>query len=135
MLNLWQIFAVCIIFGGKMEYLDILDEHGEPTGKIIERTTAHEKGILHRTSHVWICRKHNSNIQILLQKRSRNKDSNPGCYDISSAGHIPAGSDFIDSALRELQEELGINAKKIRTDLLRSKTFLLQKYFSRKRFY
>ena len=112
MLNLWQIFAVCIIFGGKMEYLDILDEHGEPTGKIIERTTAHEKGILHRTSHVWICRKHNSNIQILLQKRSRNKDSNPGCYDISSAGHIPAGSDFIDSALRELQEELGINAKK-----------------------
>ena len=112
MLNLWQIFAVCMIFGGKMEYLDIVDEYGRPTGKTIERTIAHEKGILHRTSHVWICRKHKSNIQILLQKRSRNKDSNPECYDISSAGHILAGSDFLESAIRELYEELGICADK-----------------------
>lgn len=35
--------------------------------------------------------------------------SYPGCYDISSAGHIPAGDDFILSALRELKEELGID--------------------------
>lgn len=38
------------------------------------------------------------------------KDSFPGCYDISSAGHIPAGVDYIPSALRELKEELGIQA-------------------------
>ena len=49
-------------------------------------------------------------VEILLQKRSPTKDSFPGCYDISSAGHIPAGVDYIPSALRELQEELGVEA-------------------------
>ena len=44
------------------------------------------------------------------KKRSLNKDSYPGCYDISSAGHIIAGSDFETSALRELKEELGVEA-------------------------
>lgn len=44
-----------------------------------------------------------------MQKRSDNKDSDPGCYDISSAGHIPAGSDYIPSAVRELKEELGVD--------------------------
>ncbi len=48
-------------------------------------------------------------IQILLQKRSEEKDSYPGCYDISSAGHIPAGVDFLPSAIRELEEELGLS--------------------------
>ena len=92
-----------------MEILDIVDEEGKPTGKVIEREEAHRKGILHRTSHVWLLRKKNDKVQILLQKRSHNKDSYPDCYDISSAGHIPAGVDFIPSALRELKEELGCN--------------------------
>ena len=48
---------------------------------------------------------------LLLQKRSENKDAFPGCYDISSAGHLPAGQDYLSSALRELEEELGIKAK------------------------
>lgn len=47
---------------------------------------------------------------ILLQKRSMEKESFPGLYDTSSAGHIPAGEEPVPSALRELQEELGIEA-------------------------
>lgn len=47
---------------------------------------------------------------LLLQKRSRGKDSYPGCYDISSAGHVQAGDEFLPSAIRELKEELGIEA-------------------------
>ena len=50
---------------------------------------------------------------LLLQKRSENKDAFPGCYDISSAGHLPAGQDYLSSALRELEEELGIKARRI----------------------
>lgn len=94
-----------------MEILDIVDEEGVPTGKTIEREIAHQRGILHRTSHVWILRQKDNKVQILLQKRSDNKDSYPGCYDISSAGHIPAGVDFLPSAIRELKEELGYKAK------------------------
>lgn len=94
-----------------MEMLDIVDEDGNPTGKTVDREIAHQQGILHRTSHVWLLRQKENQIQILLQKRSHQKDSYPGCYDISSAGHIPAGSDFRTSAIRELKEELGYDAK------------------------
>ena len=91
-----------------MEILDIVDENGLPTGQTVERTLAHAQGIRHRTAHVWLLRRRNGKVQVLLQKRSENKDSFPGCYDISSAGHIPAGVDFAESALRELREELGV---------------------------
>lgn len=94
-----------------MEILDIVDENGVPTGAVVDRTKAHELGILHRTAHVWIVREKHEKLQILLQKRSDNKDSFPGCFDISSAGHIPAGVDYIPSALRELKEELGQDAE------------------------
>ena len=93
-----------------MELLDIVDENGVPTGETVERETAHREGIRHRTSHVWILRKHGGKTQVLLQKRSKNKDSYPGCYDISSAGHVPSGEGFEESALRELREELGVHA-------------------------
>lgn len=91
-----------------MELLDVVTAEGIPTGEVVERKIAHQKGIRHRTAHLWLLRKRNGRIQILLQKRSSSKDSNPSCYDISSAGHIPAGMDYIPSCLRELKEELGL---------------------------
>lgn len=93
-----------------MEFLDICNENGEPTGKTVARNIAHRDGIMHRTAHVWIVREVNGEWQILLQKRSMAKESFPGLYDTSSAGHIPAGSESVESALRELDEELGIHA-------------------------
>lgn len=94
-----------------MEMLDIVNENGEPTGEIVERAIAHANGIRHRTSHVWLLRRRPGGIEVLLQKRCEGKDSFPGCYDISSAGHIPAGMGFKESALRELEEELGLKAE------------------------
>lgn len=91
-----------------MEWLDIVDKYGEPVGAVVERSAAHRHGVPHRTAHVWLFRREGGRIQILLQKRSDTKDSFPGCWDISSAGHIPAGVDYIPSALRELSEELGL---------------------------
>ena len=93
------------------EILDICDESGQPTGETVERERAHREGILHRTAHVWIVRRVRDEWEVLLQKRSTAKDSFPGLYDTSSAGHIPAGSEPVPSALRELSEELGITAR------------------------
>ena len=107
-----------------MEYFDIVDEAGEPTGKTVSRKEAHEQGILHRTAHVWIVRQSNGKTEILLQKRSAEKDSFPGMYDTSSAGHIPAGEESLPSALRELQEELGVIAAP--EDLSYAGTFHIQ---------
>ena len=93
-----------------MEYLDVCDEKGQPAGGIVSREKAHRDGIRHRTAHVWVIREEKGRIQVLLQKRSADKESFPGMYDTSSAGHIPAGCEPLDSALRELREELGIEA-------------------------
>ncbi len=132
-------FVSCFIKGkgqGKeMEMLDIVDESGQPTGTTVERKKAHELGILHRTSHVWILRKEKDRIEVLLQKRSFIKDSFPGCLDISSAGHIPAGSDYKESAIRELQEELGIVAKQDELILCGQRRFWLEKNFHGKDFF
>ena len=92
------------------EFFDVVDEAGQPTGKVISRDEAHQKGTLHRTAHVWLVKKKPEGYDILLQKRSEDKDSFPGMYDTSSAGHIPAGDEPLPSALRELKEELGINS-------------------------
>ena len=90
------------------ERFDVCDEAGRPTGETVSRSRAHREGIPHRTAHVWIVRERGGHYDILLQKRSRDKDSFPGLYDTSSAGHIPAGDEPLPSALRELREELGL---------------------------
>lgn len=93
-----------------MEIFDICDENGIPTGETVERSEAHAKGIRHRTAHIWVLREDAGVMQVLLQKRAANKDSFPGRFDTSSAGHIQAGDEPLESALRELHEELGIAA-------------------------
>ena len=52
------------------------------------------------------------------------KESFPGLYDTSSAGHIPAGEEPLPSALRELSEDLGIKAEP--QDLAFAGTFRIQ---------
>ncbi len=117
-----------------MEILDIVDEKGNPTGETVERSVAHEFGIRHRTSHVWIVRKVNEKVQILLQKRSLIKDSFPGCFDISSAGHIPAGDGFTGSAVRELKEELGYDASEDELIYCGQRSFHFESVFHGKKF-
>lgn len=96
-----------------MELFDIRNTDGSITGETKERELVHRDGDLHGTSHVWIIRKtKGGTFDVLLQLRSCDKDSFPDCYDISSAGHMPAGQEYLESALRELEEELGIKAKK-----------------------
>ncbi|CAD6241980.1 unnamed protein product [Miscanthus lutarioriparius] len=72
-----------------------------------ERSEVHRDGDYHRAVHVWIYSE--STGELLLQRRADCKDSWPGQWDISSAGHISAGDSSLFSAQRELEEELGIN--------------------------
>ena len=64
-----------------MEFFDITDDNGIPTGETVNRSEAHEKGIPHRTAHIWIAKKEGNGYQVLLQKRSSEKESFPGMYD------------------------------------------------------
>lgn len=105
------ILREAVLDGKPMELFDVLDDSGNVTGQIQERNVVHRLGIHHRTVHLWLWRESGGHIELLLQKRSATKDSNPGCYDISSAGHIDAGDEPLPSALRELSEELGVRAE------------------------
>lgn len=122
--------------GRPLELFDICDENGEPTGRVTERGVAHTFGTIHRTAHIWVVREKKkedllipetgtesgiyaggfgtalkeSKWELLLQKRSMQKDSFPGCYDTSAAGHVGAGDTCEAGAYRELKEELGIEA-------------------------
>ena len=60
-----------------MEYFDILDENFNPTGEIRERTEVHRLGLLHRTVHIWVIKKEQGRLFVLLQKRAAHKDSYP----------------------------------------------------------
>lgn len=133
-----------------MEILDIVDENGMPAGGRIDRETAHREGIRHRTAHVWIMRRKETcdpgekeavegtngiKYEILLQKRSPDKDSYPGCLDISSAGHIPAGDEVVDSAIREMKEELGITILPEQLHFCGKRKFSFQDVFHGKPFF
>lgn len=117
-----------------MELFDVIDSKGNPAGQIVSREKAHAEGIPHRTAHIWIIRKKEGKVQILLQKRSQNKDSFPGKFDTSSAGHIQAGDEPLESALRELKEELGISATPEQLHFAEPSPYLSQKNFMEKCF-
>ncbi|TYG92699.1 hypothetical protein ES288_A11G052400v1 [Gossypium darwinii] len=84
----------------QVEYLDVLTKIGKKIGKKIggskPRGDVHRDGDYHKAVHVWIFTE--STQELLLQKRADCKDSWPGLWDISSAGHISAGDSSLITA-------------------------------------
>lgn len=90
----------------KEEYFDILNEKGEPTGESRTRSDAHQKGLIHRTAHVWFV---DSKKRVLLQKRASDQRAYPDYWDISASGHLSAGQTSLEGAQMETKEELGVS--------------------------
>ena len=133
--NKQDILQQAALDGKELELFDILNEDGSKTGAIKERKVAHREGALHGTVHIWIVRENEkSGYDVLLQKRSNHKDSHPGCYDISSAGHISAGDEIMESALRELWEELGLSVQPEHLESFGTTHVKFEKTFYGKRF-
>lgn len=55
----------------------------------------------------------NDKNNILIQKRSATKDLYPNCWDLSVGGHVNFGKSYIETAVRELREELGIEVNEM----------------------
>lgn len=85
------------------ELLDVVDALDRVTGQAARREV-HARGLRHRAVHVFIV---NGRGEIFLHRRSLSKDSFPGLWTSSCAGHVAAGDDYDVTALRELEEELG----------------------------
>lgn len=88
-----------------MEYLDILNNEGQKTGESKPRKEVHSKGYWHKGVHIWII---NSRKELLVQRRSANKDVYPNKLYISVAGHPISGEEETESIKREFEEEIGI---------------------------
>lgn len=86
------------------ELFDVVDEQDRVTGQAARREV-HARGWRHRAVHLLVV---NAQGQVFLQKRSMTKDLFPGIWDSSAAGHVGAGEDYDGTAVRELEEELGL---------------------------
>ncbi|MBT8312238.1 MAG: NUDIX domain-containing protein [Flavobacteriaceae bacterium] len=87
------------------EYVDILDDKGQKTGRVVTKREAHKSGLFHPTVLIWFFTRDG---RILLQQRGENKETFPLLWDVSVAGHISAGEEVLDAALREIEEEIGL---------------------------
>ena len=90
----------------KEEFLEVYSPEGTKTGQKKSKSEIHRKGLFHSTVHVWIFTEEGN---ILIQKRSKKKELNPGVWDVSVAGHIKFNEDIKKAAKRETLEETGIN--------------------------
>ena len=86
------------------EIFDVVNARDEIIGQQT-RSEVHRLGLMHRAVHVLVFNAHG---QIFLQKRSLNKDRQPGLWDSSASGHLDRGEDYDACALRELREEIGL---------------------------
>ncbi|GAA3408608.1 NUDIX domain-containing protein [Paenibacillus hodogayensis] len=90
----------------QQELFDIFDEHMNRIGTATRRDT-HLNGYWHQTFHCWIVIPEAEGPALLFQKRHPDKDTHPGKYDITCAGHLLAG-EAPEDGVRELEEELGL---------------------------
>lgn len=91
-----------------MEKIDVLDENGNKTGEIVSREEVHRLGLWHKCVHIWIV---NDKNEILLQKRSLQKQTDPNKWTTATSGHLSAGDTSMEGAIRELGEEIGLQVK------------------------
>ena len=89
------------------EIFDVCNDRDEVIGRNT-RAEVHRLGLRHRAVHVLVF---NARGEVFLQKRSMTKDTFPGAWDSSAAGHLNSGENYDACAVRELHEELGILAE------------------------
>lgn len=89
------------------ERFSVVDENDQVVGDA-PRGEVHGNNLRHRAVHLFIF---NRQGELFLQKRSRWKDRHPLLWDSSAAGHVEAGEEYDETAVRELDEELGVKAE------------------------
>lgn len=82
-----------------MSNLVLVNEKDELLGEV-SYEQAHKEGLWHRASVVYLL---NHKGEILLQERTDGAG-----FDHSCAGHVDPGESYLETAKRELKEELGV---------------------------
>lgn len=86
------------------ELVDIVDDHDHVIATVTRRQMRAE-GLRHRTVYIVVRSSHG---EVLIHRRSDDKDIWPGWWDLAAGGVVTAGEWYERAAERELAEELGI---------------------------
>ena len=87
------------------ELFPLVDPEGNVIGSATRRECHSGSMLLHPVVHLHVF---SPDGAILLQKRSEDKDIQPGRWDTSVGGHVDYGETIIDALRREVSEELGL---------------------------
>lgn len=90
-----------------MEYIDEVDINNQSTNKKFEKDEFHKKGMWYREVIGFVI---NDKKEVLIQKRSSNKRDKPNLWEICY-GHVSSGEKPKEAIVRELKEEIGLEAK------------------------
>ena len=87
------------------EWFEIITPDGQSVGYATRNLCHRCPALLHRVIHAFVF---NSRGELYLQKRSPNKDIQPGKWDTSVGGHVNPGELPEQAVQRETAEELNI---------------------------
>jgi isopentenyldiphosphate isomerase len=87
------------------EMLTLVTDSDEVLGPIARSRVHGHPDLIHRSVHVMVV---SPQGLLLLQKRSRRKDVQPGKWDTSVGGLVGFGQSYEEAARREAEEELGL---------------------------
>lgn len=102
------------------EFFPIVNTKGEIIGKATRKECHSGAMLLHPVVHLHIFR---SGKYVYLQRRSLNKDIQPGKWDTAVGGHVDYGESIESALFREAHEELGLsgfNPQKLISYIFRS---------------
>jgi isopentenyldiphosphate isomerase len=87
------------------ERVEVLDEDGRVVD-VVTRAQMRRQNLRHRAVFVAV---QSADGRLLVHRRSEAKDLWPGWWDIAVGGVVAAGEAWVEAAVRELAEEVGIS--------------------------
>src|SRR6476646_4167697 len=88
------------------ELVDVIDYDGNNV-RVVTRREMRENNLPHRCTYVLVF---NSRGELFVHQRTPLKDVYPLYWDVCVGGVLTAGESFDDSAVREVREEIGVDA-------------------------
>lgn len=89
-----------------------------------DKKLVHRDGDLHQTFHCYVVDLKNK--KVLLQKRSKKKETFPGMYDISFAGHVGADHSVLQTLHNRAKTEIGLTVNEENLNIVAIKRFYRQ---------